>query len=170
MAWTNEDGLYVRFGTERAEQAKVAEYTTDGPKRFVEILVNLTTLPLDADGVVRVSEEFVFPIGALIEAVEVITDVAFDSSGDGWVLDLGFEDMDGTNDDVDDLIDAMTQAEAITGGTNIAGWVGATVGTVTTKLQRLIWEVTVADATAGSGAIRVYYSFPDVQTDTLVQS
>lgn len=171
MVWHNDDGLVVRFGTERATKAKVAEYTTDGPRRFIEILLNQNTISVDADGETIVSEEVKLPNGAHIEEVEIVTTEDWDSSGDGFIFDLGLIDVDrSSNNDVDDLIDAATQTEMNTGGSNVAGWVGAAVGATLTKNQLLLMEVTVADSTAGESVVRVYYHFPEDTDDSLIQS
>lgn len=163
--WTNADGLRLEFGTEKTLPAQMGEYRTEGPKRVLEIRFNFTddgtNVPLDADGSVVISDKNVLPVGALVEAVEIHTAVDFDSAGDALILDMGLVDAsDGTsNADPDALVDAATQTELNTGGTNVAGWVGVAVGAVALTAAKLVtWEVTVADATAGEAVFRIYYS------------
>lgn len=162
--WTNEDGLRLEFGPEKTLPHQMGEYRTEGPKRVLEILFDFdsdgTNVPTDADGSVVISDKNMLPIGALVEAVEIHTAVDFDSAGDALVLDVGLIDADGTsNADVDALVDAATQTELNTGGTNVAGWVGVAVGAVAlTAAKKITWEVTGADATAGKAVFRIYYS------------
>lgn len=165
----NEDGLVIRSGVDEAAPAVISEYRTDGPLRILEIEFNLENLPVDADGSVIASYGASIPAGAQIEYVEITTFVDVDSAGDAFILDVGLTDADGGSNvtDVDGLVDAATQTEMNTGGRNVAGWVGDDVGTVIVEKAYVTWEVTVADATAGVGVIRVAYSMPDVTTDAL---
>jgi hypothetical protein len=100
------------------------------------------------------------PIGALVESVEIWTHTDFDSAGDALTMNVGIIDADGTsNADVDYFVVAATQTELNTGGTNVAGWVGAAVGAVAETAPRLItWEINDADATAGKAVFRITYS------------
>lgn len=171
MAWSNSDGLYVRFGTERTEKAKVAEYTTDGPGRLVELHVPAGDYPLIAAGAVIQSREVVLPKGAVVESVEILstTDVV---SATG-VVNVGTVDADdGTsNADVDGLVVAATATEINAGGTNVAGWVGAHVsGAAFTQSKFLTLEVDTDEVDSGEFTVRVVYSMPVAGADTLIQS
>lgn len=170
MAWTNSDGLYVRFGTERAEKAKVAEYTTDGPKRFTELHVVSGDYPLIADGAVIQSQEVKLPAGAWVEAVEIVatTDVV---SATGTV-NVGIVDaVDGTsNPDVDYFVVAATAAELNTGGTNVAGWVGTGVDAALARTSFITLEVDTDEVDSGEFVVRIYWSVPVAGGDTLIQS
>lgn len=170
MAWSNSDGLYVRFGTERAEDAKVAEYTTDGPKRFTELHVPSGDYPLIADGPTIQSQEVRLPAGAWIEAVEILatTDVV---SATGTV-NVGIVDaVDGTsNADPDFFVVAATATEINTGGTNIAGWVGAGVDTELARNSFITLEVDTDEVDSGEFTVRIYWSVPVEGADTLIQS
>jgi hypothetical protein len=167
-SWLNPDGLKLYYGTEKTELAIIGEHKFDGPRKLLEMKFDYTRIldyfpgeVSDDAGELVVSEGAVLPAGAQIEAVEVVCYTDWDSAGDAFVLNVGTIDTDRTsNGDHDSLIDAMTQAEAITGGTNDSGWVGTAVGTVLSTPKLITWEVNGAEPTAGEGAIRIYYSVP----------
>lgn len=161
--WINADGLELKFGTDRAKLEKVGEHKFDGPRRMVEIKFDSTQLPAfqaSEDTFTLISEGVALPVGATIEAVEVFMYTDFDSAGDGALLSVGTVNLDrATALDADSLIDAMTQSEAATGGTNVAGWVGTLVGGAKLTVAKLLtWTVTVESYNAGDGVIRIYYS------------
>lgn len=158
--WLNNDGLELKFGTERAKPNIVGEYRHDGPTRVIEINFDYTDLPAVADNSVIISDNISLPIGAIVEKVEIFCSVDMDSSGDAMTLNVGWIDTDRTNNAVvDAFVVAATQAELNTGGTNVSGWVGTAVGgNKLTSPKLLTWEVDSAAATAGKGVIRLYYS------------
>lgn len=166
MTWTNSDKLVVKFGTEEATLSNVAAYRTDGPRRLIEVIVDWHDLPTVAQNGVVVDTSFVLDSGMLIEGVSIKTSEAFDSTSDDMVFSLGLIDVDGTSNAVKAaLVDAATQVELNTladGIENYSGWVGSSVGTLTTKKQKLIWEVDTHAATAGRAVIRIYWSIPPV--------
>ena len=170
MAWSNSDGLYVRFGTERTEKAKVAEYTTDGPGRLVELHVPKDDYPLIAAGAVIQSREVVLPAGALIESVEIVSTIDVVSAT--GVVNVGTIDADdgASNADVDALVVAATATEINTGGTNVAGWVGAKVGALLAANSFVTLEVDTDEVDSGEFTVRVVYSMPVAGADTLIQS
>lgn len=168
--WTNNDGLTIKSGLEAAAKRIVWEYTTDGPKRMVEISLNSTTLPAVAANDEVIDENFKLPSGIIIEQVEVVEGtVAVDSAGDGTTINIGIQDADGGSNftDVDGLVVEITQAEIATGGTNVAGWVGAKVGVLLTEATKLTFEQNTEALTAGDFVVRIYYSVVPKVTDTL---
>ena len=162
--WTNEDGLRLEFGPEKTLPSQMGEYRTAGPKRVLELVFDFaddgTNVPLVADNSVIISRTAMLPIGALVEEVEIWTHTDFDSAGDAMTMNVGIIDADETsNADVDYFVVAATQTELNTGGSNVAGWVGAAVGAAAITAPKLItWEIDVADATAGKAVFRIYYS------------
>ena len=162
--WTNADGLTLKYGVDRAEDGIQGEYRTAGPKRCIELEFDYTQLPTVAQNSVVIGDNLRLPIGIFVEEVEIRAWTDFDSSGDTMTLNVGWVDLDGTsNVDVDAFVVAATQTELNTGGTNVAGWVGAEVGTgttVTTVPKLITWEVDSQAATAGRGVIRIWYSVP----------
>lgn len=175
MTWLNEDDLMVKFGIEESTLRNIGAYCMYGPVHWVEILVDHSELPLNAESDTTIlNDNFKIPAGAFIESVTVrVPDEAFDSSGDALTFDLGLVNADRSlsDDDPDALIVAATQAELNAGGTNTAGWVGVAVGTVLSEAKLLSWDTAGADATAGTTVIRIEWSVPPKNAeDTLVWS
>jgi hypothetical protein len=173
MVWHNDDGLVVRFGTERTEKAKVAEYTTDGDRRFLEVVLLWSDLPAVADGVTIISEEVRLPDGAWVEEVELVVTTEFDSAADGATLNIGTIDLDrSSNGDTDGFVVAATEGELAVGQTsNVAGWVGDHVdGPALTSPKLITVEVDGEAFTAGEGVARIWYIMPVLSSDTLIQS
>lgn len=168
----NADGLNWKYGIEEGDPALVTEYRSNGPKRYVEVLLDAAFTPAVADNSVIIDQSYAIPKGAMIEHVEIQTTTDFTGSG---TLNVGITDQDGgtTIQDVDALVVAATIAEINTGGKDIAGWVGTRVnsagtGTALEESVYLTWEVDTAALVAGKATIRVFYAIPKVETDTLV--
>jgi len=168
----NADGLAVRYGINEAVQTNIGSYTNFGPVHQLEILVDYSELPAVADGQVILDDAFAIPAGALIEEVEILPATTdFDSTADGSLFNLGVINQDRTSNALTDgLIDDATETEVNTGGTNTAGWVGALVGTVTAYNYLFTWEVNGEAATAGAWSVRVRWSVPPKNSDTLAWS
>lgn len=173
--WTNADGLRVRFGLDEAVPAKVTEYRTHGPKRFVEILIDPSLLPTVAQNSVIIDDSYTLPIGAQIEDVQILASDDF-TAGTG-TLNIGIINRyPATPDitDVDALVVAATVAELNTGGTNTSGWIGVRAkngGGAGLRLEAmawLTWEVDTAAIVGGFATVRVYFSVPKEEGDTLV--
>lgn len=170
--WINDDNLSVKFGLDEAKLSNIAAYYTSGPKRIVEIILDWHNMPTVAQNNVLIDEAFKLDKGALIESVEVVkpTEV-FDSTSDDQTINIGVIDTDRTSNYTKaGLIDAMTQTEVNAGGTNISGWVGSLVGTVLTKTVFLMWEVDAHAASAGFTTVRITWSQPPIEGNTLVWS
>lgn len=161
MSWLNGDGLEVKFGTEQGERALIGTYRTAGASQLLEIAFTYADLPAVASNSVIIADDYTLPSGAFIESVEIWCPVDMDSAGDAMTLNVGMIDTDrSSNADVDAFVVAATQTELITGGSNVAGWVGALVNDVLPRDVLLTWEVDVAAATAGEGVIRIKYYMP----------
>lgn len=179
MTWYNSDGLMVKFGIEEAVLRNIGAYCTDGPVHWVEILVDHAELPLLADNLVILNDQFAIPAGAVIEGVTITKPTElFDSSDDGETFNLGLinQDRDTGDDAPTSLINAATQAELNAGGRNISGWIdgGDTVvntGVALTAAKLLTWEVNTTQPTQGKTTIRIEWSIPPKNaSDTLVWS
>lgn len=170
--WVNDDGLVIKTGVAEAELANVAGYTTDGPLRMTEIVLNYEDMPAVADGVTVINDNVKIPKGAIISEVKInVPSTAFDSAADGMILQIGTIDTDRTsNGDTDALVAAATQTELNAGGTNVAGWLGAGANTALASAKLLTWEQDTAAATAGLTTVEVYWYIPKTETDTLVYS
>lgn len=167
MAYINEDGLQVKYGLDEVVPSLVTEYTTDGPKRLVEILIDADNAPAVADGSVVISYGYVIPAGAVIGDVTITPTGTFTGTS---TLNIGVTDLDGGTDltDVDALVAAATVAELNAGGTNTAGWIGTLPGTVLTEAVHLTWEVDTAAIADGKASIRFEWEIPKQIDDTLV--
>lgn len=73
--WFNQDGLYLKFGTQKAVPNPGAEYLAYGANRIVEVLVDLTKLTSTA---AIQSDQLFFPSGVnvYIESVEAVAETA----------------------------------------------------------------------------------------------
>ncbi len=172
--WLNNDGLRVKFGADSVKTALVGEYTTDGPRRFLEVEISAGRLPAFSAGAITIADNYCrIPSGVIIEEVEVLVTTAFTSSG-AATLNVGMVDTDGTsNADIDAFVAAATIAELtplglINDGVSPADGSGRGVKLTSPKLITL--SVGTANYTAGVGTVRIYYSVPEKTADTLIQS
>lgn len=157
--WINNDGLELRFGLDKTNVDPLGSYTYDGPFRCASIKFAYTQLPTVAQNSVVINDTLTLPKGAVIEKVEVANHIDFTSTG---TVNVGLVDTDRvSNASANALVDAITAAELNTGGTNIAGWVGAGVNAAPLTSPKLVtWEQDTAAASTGAGEIRIYYSMP----------
>lgn len=80
-SWTNSDGLPLFFGTAKATPETGGEYKSYGNNRIAEVVINLASLTTSAATIL--SNNLFFPAGQniYIEAVELVAEVAFSSTG-----------------------------------------------------------------------------------------
>lgn len=165
MSWNNDDGLYLKYGTEKAVPSTAGEYRLDGPQHMIEVGLDLTQA--GASGAVAYGTDNVsFPANAIIEKVEIVTKTAADSSGDSGVLNVGLIRRDrSTEIDFNGILDAFPQASmnaigettTLTDGSTYAGvLVGTTVGA---NPGYLSFDYDTAAFTAGYIFVRIYYRF-----------
>lgn len=129
--WHNEDGLYIRYGTEEAEIGKGGEYRTDGQFRVVEVVFNLSSL---SETETVLDRNIILPQDVVLYKVEVIADSA---SATGVAVDVGVVrlDNDATEIDYDGILAAYPAASmSAVGETNVltngSSNAGALVGTL----------------------------------------
>lgn len=173
MSWTNDDGLLVKFGVEESVKGKVSESRNEGQSRVTEIRYSSENMPAVADNSVVIDYGYVLPKGAMIESVEIVPYEDVASTSSDITLNVGIVDADGgtTILDVDALIVAATQTEINAGGVSASGWVGTRIyGTPLEEAAYLTWEVDNHAATDGRGMIRILWSVPQPDGDTLVWS
>lgn len=162
MAWLNEDGLYLKYGTEKTTANKAGEYVTTGPLRMIEVLIDLTALTETE----TVQSDVTFFPKMRIERVDVVTRTAATSGGTP-ALDVGLYRMDRTTAiDADGLVEALamtamdaagetTSLSAPTTGTSV----GNLIGTTTSLPAYITASRTTSDAfTAGAVAVRIFYT------------
>lgn len=167
MAWTNNDGLYVTFGAEKASPSKGGQLGVCMAQKVAEIVISdLTDLGTTAeiigteDG--SAGQGVMLPKGARIEKVEIIATTAATSGGSA-TLDIGLIRTDrSTAYDDDGLLAALPLASLATEGetteeTADGTYAGALVGTVLANNGLLVCSYNTAAFTAGAAKIRVYY-------------
>lgn len=151
--WTNDDGLEVRFGLDRATQSPGGR-TSAEEKVLVYEVADATALG-DTDTAAVAGDEPFIPAGAIIKDAYFVVDTAFTSAGVA-VLDIGLKEADGTNID-DDGIDAAVALAAL-GADAVVNCDGADVGTrVGADNAYLMFTYDTAAFTAGAGKLVIKY-------------
>ena|SRR5690606_14039663 len=160
MVWINKDGLRIRYASEEAANNPLGEYGNYDPGSVHLVQLEINPTVLNAVGK-QVHDTVRFP-GAngktcYIEKAEIHVETAFDSTGDGFTLTIGFDNVDGTVYD-DDGIDATVAESAMTANASIS-CDGAKVGTRLDNTQPLYLTTTVGTEvpTAGKGWVKVWY-------------
>lgn len=160
MSWTNDDGLYIRFGTEKTVPALGGESTTDGNNRVVTI--DLSYSDLAATGTEKIiSEGTTIPDGAVIKSATFHVSTAFTSGGSA-TLTFGLIDSDRSTAYDADGIDATIAVAALTVGTTITcdgAVVGKAISNSGTPVYVTATEGTAA-FTAGAGQLVIEYYIP----------
>src|SRR5579872_1668422 len=127
--WTNKDGLFLKFGTDKTTSETAGEYASPGmPDRIVEFSLDLTTLSTSSATIL--SNNLIFPAPPtgqmIISKVELYVETGA-TSGTSSTLKVGLIQMDRstvpTNYD-HAFINAETNAEMATAG-DLLLYVGA---------------------------------------------
>lgn len=174
--WFNNDGLYLEFGTTKAQVDTAGEYKMFGPQRIIEVDIDISTLTTTA--AIQSNNTF-FPIGTniQIDKVEVIAQVAVATITS---FSVGLMKQDRTTALSDTaLINAMTQAvvgtagntQVLTAGSTAAGaYVGATaggyVGAYAGNPTEMAYMTAKIAGSAGTGKVRVRIFLSAVGTIT----
>lgn len=154
--WTNDDGLNVLFGTDKALVAKEGATASLDSEREIVIELSGADLPTTTDG-----ETFIntvpmayIPNGALLRSATLIVTTAF--VGATATLSLGTAQNDGTTIDADgiDATIAITAIDAV--GDEIA-CDGALIGTKVAADSYITATVGTANITAGEGKLVIKY-------------
>lgn len=90
MTWMNNDGLYIKYGTELAVPTTGGDYCMYGELREQEVTILLADLTTSAT---IVADTTFFPEGMLIEQVEVVAD---EIAVGGTSLSVGLVNLDRT--------------------------------------------------------------------------
>jgi len=163
--WTNDDGLYIRYGTSEDTQAKGGSYPTGVAGMHVsEVrIADMTTLST-TDTIM--SDSVIIPAGAFISKVELLVDTAC-TSGGAAILDVGLIRLDrSTQLDYDGFIasGALTTMDAdgdIVEYTQGSTAHGALIGTALAYAGLVTASEADANAyTAGAVRIRIYWYIP----------
>ncbi len=168
--WHNADGLFVRFGTDRAIPSRGGEYSrlVDG-QHCVSVIIDLATLPGQAGGNEQIVAENVYiPNGAFITKVRVtVLEEPTEASGTDSNLDLGLVDQDrSTEIDFNGLLaaadvwhagtDLGTVTEYVKGTTEA----GALIGTQITNTGLITASSDTDDWTDGTIKVDIEYYKP----------
>lgn len=154
MAWTNEDGLQVRFNLERTTEAPAGR-TGAVEKMLIVELPDATALA-DTDTAAVDGDDAFLPAGALITSAHLYVDTAF-TTGDSAVLDIGLKKADGTNID-DDGIDAGVAAAALAANMAVACDGELADGTEWLEFDSYVMFTTdTGSFTAGAGKVIIKY-------------
>lgn len=93
--WHNNDGLYIKFGTNEAEVGVGGEYNTLGQYREVEVVIDLADLTQTETVIDR---NIIIPKGYVLAKVEVFTDTVAQT---GTAIDVGVVRLNTTETEVD---------------------------------------------------------------------
>jgi hypothetical protein len=161
QTWYNSDGLYIKYGTAEGTAGAAGEYSTLGPRRFVELTINDATLIPASPAVIE--DNVWLPSGVRIEEVHVISATTV-TSGGVTPLNVGLIREDRSTElDYDGLVAALAKATYATAGTittltvGVSG-AGALIGTTLANKGYLTVDYDTNVPTAGKLIIRVYYS------------
>lgn len=159
MTWTNNDGLYIRFGTEKPVVSLGGESSTDGNNRVVT--VDFAFSDLAATGTEKIiAEGVIIPDGAVVKSASLHVSTAF--VGATATLTLGLIDTDRSTAYDADGIDAAIAVAALTAGATIAcdgAVVGNLISNSGTGVMITATEGTAA-FTAGVAQLVVEYYIP----------
>src|SRR6188474_3171204 len=108
--WMNNDGLYIRLGTNEGTAIQSGEYNELGPTHTVEVEIPLTSLTTSTN--YFPSDTITLPAGARIEEVEIVAEAAA-TSGGSPTLDIGLIRNDRTTAYDDDCFIAALAMTAI---------------------------------------------------------
>lgn len=158
--WTNQDGLAVRFGNERAEVGaaeanglKLTGHTAAEERTLVVTIDNAANIP-NTDTTAATGDLPFIPSGAIIKDAYLVVNTAFTSGGSA-TLDLGTKLAAGTNVD-DDGIDVAIAVAALTDNAVIA-CNGAQIGARATADWYPMATYDTAAFTAGAGKLVIKY-------------
>lgn len=161
--WTNKDGLFLQFGTDKSAIDTGGDYKTYGANRQAEVLIDLTTLTSTA---AIQSNTLIFPSGSnlFIEKVEVIAEVG---AASGTTFSVGLIQMDRStipSNYSTALINAEVTATVATAGmaqtyfqntTKAGGLIGSFPASATGPY--FITALSSGTYTTGKVKVRIYY-------------
>lgn len=156
MSWMNNDGLFIKYGTELAVPTTGGDYCMPGELREQEVTIDLTQMTTSAQ---IVADTTFFPANMFIEQVEVVADVA---AVGGTSVSVGLMELDRTtaisntefvNALVTASINVAGEKNVITAGGTSAG---AGIGTATTQ-PGYITCLVAGTYTAGKIKVRIKY-------------
>lgn len=171
--WDNDDGLVIKFGTERSKQPRAGEVRTAGPVHtltmdvdFSDLLNNAPGAGFDVDSDAGGDFDSFSGMQTFIPAGSLVTRATFfaltdwaDSAGT-MDIDVGAYQKDGTAIDADGFIANMLEGVLDVG--ELVEGAGALVSTTIGLLDAyvVIQDVGVATLSAGTGRLVIEYIPP----------
>lgn len=165
--WTNNDGLFIQFGTSKATPTTMGDFQSPGETRNLEFTIDMATLTTSP--VIQGNTTFL-PSGAFIESVE--TDVEVAGAG-GTSISIGT-----MRNDRSTVISntALLNAQVLTshdaaGEKNIytvpaAGGGGSLVGTTTSFTDGGAYITALCAGTYSAGRMKVRIKYRGIGTIT----
>jgi hypothetical protein len=157
--WINNDGLRVRLGADEAGPARVTEITNGDHLRTVEVIVDADFLPGSAQTAGITLDSYILPRDAAIESISVAPEVETFASSGAATIQVRLVDPDGT--DPDNLGTALSIA-------NLNGQNSQVLDVKPGEKKMINLLVGTADFTAGKTTLRIVFSIPKTESDTLV--
>lgn len=162
MTWTNEDGLVVRFGTERSDSATSGQVAAI--KEYIVLdLPDATALPLVGAIAAPAEDAPRIPASSIITNAWMVATTDFTSDG-AATMDIGLMDAAGSVIDIDGIAVDIALATLVDGaGVGVTGCAGAYVANAGGAGQLVdadAWPVityVAAAYTAGAGKLIVEY-------------
>lgn len=161
MAWDNNDGVRIKFGTEQATASLAGEYRTVAAMREVEFIIDLANL---TETETVLDDNVMIPAGVRIAEIKIITTTA---AATGTAIDLGLIRLDRTTElDYNGLLAAFPTASMNAAGETViivdnTTYDGALVGTTLANVGYVTASRTDATAfTAGRIVVTVKYYRP----------
>lgn len=160
--WTNNDGLYIKYGTTEATPALGGEIMTEDGEH--KVVISFGYDDLAAYGTTKImADNITIPAGAILKSATVYVETAF-STGSSPTLTIGTIDVDRSTitapDDDADGIDATIAASALSEGATVTcdgALIGATLGD--TVLITML--VGTANFSAGRAKLTITWYIPD---------
>lgn len=165
MAWTNADGLVVKFAKEGGRSARGGALNTEGAAQITEIDLQATTLTTtqvvygtDAAGS---AHGIVLPRGARIEKIEILVSTAF--AGAATALNIGLINLDRTTGAATTAVCNGVLIGTLTAGANLTAVTtttpgGTAMGTVLANGGVITVASVGGTFSAGRAKVRVHYS------------
>lgn len=160
--WLNNDGLFLKFGTDKTVVTTGGHYKTYGELREIELKLTLTSL---TQAEVVQNDQVFFGTGTRVQEVEVMTHTA---AVTGTAIDVGLVRTDRTTEiDFDGFLAAFPTASmnavgekvvVINGGTGAGAFIGATTIANPGYITASMTDATAF--TAGIIYIRIRYYVP----------
>lgn len=155
--WTNNDGLFIQFGTSKAVPTTMGDFVSFGEWRDIEFTANLATgNPLATAGTYIMGNTTMLPTGVFIESVNYSVETA---GAGGTSISVGTMRADRTTAISNTNLSAAIATASLTAGANVTVTTGGIVGTTTSFPDGFayITATTIGTYTAGSVKFRIRY-------------